>query len=91
MDEEDDDEGADGFAHHIRKLVLQSLQGIDVSAAAELQAQSILDAKARLEREEKSINDMLGDMDGHAYQGPQLLLTRSPSLDELSDFRSRSF
>jgi superfamily II DNA or RNA helicase len=70
MDDEDDEEGGDGLAHQIRKLVIQSLRGIDVDAAAELAAQSILDAKTRLELEEKSINDMLGDMDGHAYQGP---------------------
>lgn len=68
--DEDNDEDGDGFAHQIRKLVLQSLKGIDVQAAADLAAQSILDAKARLEREETSINDMLGNMDGAAYQGP---------------------
>ena len=43
--DDDEDQDGDGFSHRIRKLVLQSLKGIDVEVAAQLAAQSILDAE----------------------------------------------
>lgn len=57
------------------KLVIAALAGMDVEAATSRAEQSIADAKSELEREETSINAMLGGMDGVEYVGP-----RAPTL-----------
>ena len=66
-----DNDGNEGFEEQIRRLVMQSLAGMDVEAAAAMAAKSIQEAKQKLESEEKNINDMLGGMDGHLDAGPQ--------------------
>lgn len=66
-----EDEEGEGFAEQIRKLVVKSLAGINVEAAAQMAAQSIADAKARLEIEEHNIDGLLGGMDEGGYQGPK--------------------
>ncbi|WP_291176150.1 DEAD/DEAH box helicase [Hyphomicrobium sp.] len=66
-----EDEEGEGFAEQIRKLVVKSLAGINVESAAQMAAQSIADAKARLETEERNIDGMLGGMDEGGYQGPK--------------------
>ncbi len=70
-----DENGAKGFDERIRQLVLAALAGKDVEAATSQAEQSIAAAKAALEREEESINTMLGGMEGVEYTGP-----RAPSL-----------
>ena len=67
--------GATGFDEKIRQLVIAALAGKDVEAATRQAEQSIADAKSELEREEASINAMLGGMDGAEYVGP-----RAPTL-----------
>jgi superfamily II DNA or RNA helicase len=71
----DDENGATGFDEKIRQLVLAALAGKDVEAATRQAEQSIADAKSTLEREQESINAMLGGMDGVEYVGP-----RAPTL-----------
>jgi len=71
----EDEEGATSFDERIRQLVIAALAGKDVEAATRQAEQSIADAKSTLEREEESINAMLGGMDGAEYIGP-----RAPSL-----------
>lgn len=70
-----DNDGNEGFEEQIRRLVMASLTGMNVAAAAELAAKSIHEAKAKLETEEKNINDLLGSMDGQSDAGP-----RTPNL-----------
>lgn len=70
-----DNDGNEGFEEQIRRLVMASLTGMNVEAAAEMAAKSIRDAKAKLENEEKNINDLLGSMDGQQDAGP-----RTPNL-----------
>lgn len=70
-----DNDGNEGFEEQIRRLVMQSLTGMNVEAAAEMAAKSIQEAKAKLETEEKNINDLLGSMDYHSDAGP-----RTPNL-----------
>ena len=71
----EDENGATGFDERIRQLVIAALAGKDVEAATRKEEKSIADAKSTLEREEKSINEMLGGMDGAEYVGP-----RAPTL-----------
>lgn len=61
---DDDDDGKASFAEKIRALVMSSLKGKDVERAARLAEDSITEAKAELEREEKNINSLLSGMDG---------------------------
>ena len=67
----EDEEGATGFDEKIRQLVIAALAGKDWEAATRQAEQSIADAKSELEREEESINAMLGGMDGAEYVGPR--------------------
>lgn len=68
-------DGSNGFEEQIRKLVIDSLSGKDVARDMALREQSIADAKATLEAEERAIDEMLGSMDDSRHEGP-----RSPSL-----------
>ncbi len=74
----EDDQSAN-FEERILKLVLAALAGKDVDKDAELAAQSIEEAKVKLEREEATINEMLGSTDGAEYVGP-----RAPTLPPVS-------
>jgi predicted RecB family nuclease len=65
------------FDEQIRRLVVAALAGKDVEVATRQAEESIDRAKGELEREEASINAMLGGMDGHEYVGP-----RAPTLPE---------
>ena len=71
----EDENGAISFDERIRQLVIAALAGKDVEAATRQAEQSIANAKSELEREEESINAMLGGMDGAEYVGP-----RAPTL-----------
>lgn len=71
----EDESGAISFDEKIRQLVVAALAGKDVEAATRQAEKSIADAKSELEREEESINAMLGGMDGAEYVGP-----RAPTL-----------
>jgi superfamily II DNA or RNA helicase len=71
----EDEEGATSFDEKIRQLIIAALAGKDVEASTRQAEQSIAEAKNALEREEKSINAMLGGMDGAEYVGP-----RAPTL-----------
>lgn len=71
----EDEEGATSFDERIRQLVIAALTGKDVDAATRQAERSIADAKSALDREEESINAMLGGMDGAEYVGP-----RAPTL-----------
>jgi superfamily II DNA or RNA helicase len=66
----DDDDGED-FEDKILRLVLAALAGKDVERATRQAAESILEAKAKLEAEEANIDDMLGSMEGAEYVGPR--------------------
>lgn len=72
---EDDEKGSTSFDEKLRQLVIAALAGKDVLAATRQAEQSIAEAKNTLEREEESINAMLGGMDGAEYVGP-----RAPTL-----------
>jgi superfamily II DNA or RNA helicase len=67
------------FQEQILKLVLAALAGKDVERATRLAEKSIEDAKSELEREEATINEMLGSMDGAEYVGP-----RAPNLPSVA-------
>ena len=60
-----------GFEDRILALVLAALAGKNVDEETRLAAKSIEDAKIELEREEATINAMLGSMDGAEYVGPR--------------------
>ena len=60
----EDEKGAISFDERIRQLVIAALAGKDVEVATRQTEQSIADARSELEREEESINAMLGGMDG---------------------------
>jgi hypothetical protein len=70
-----EDGGAESFEDHILRLVLDSLAGKDVEAAARAAEESIDRGSEVLAEEEKNIDELLGAMDGAAYKGP-----RSPDL-----------
>jgi hypothetical protein len=69
------EDAADGFEEQIRKLVLDSLAGIDVTVATKLAEESIAKAKITLAEEEERINSLLGGMDDARDFGP-----RAPTL-----------
>jgi hypothetical protein len=69
--DDDEDSGGSSFDEKIRQLVLAALAGKDVEKATRQAEQSIINAKAKLEEEEATINDMLGSMDGAEYVGPR--------------------
>lgn len=75
----EDENGTNGFDERIRELVLAALAGKDVQAATHQAEQSIAEAKSALEREEESINAMLGGMDEAGYVGP-----RAPTLPSVA-------
>lgn len=68
-------DGSSGFEEQIRKLVIDSLSGKDVTKAALLAEQSIAEAKSTLEAGERVMDEMLGSMDDTRHKGP-----RGPSL-----------
>jgi SNF2-related domain/Helicase conserved C-terminal domain len=70
-----DEDAADSFEDRILELVLAALAGKDVEQDTRLAEKSIEEAKAELEREEATINSILGSMDGAEYVGP-----RAPTL-----------
>lgn len=70
---------ATSFDEKIRQLVISALAGKDVETATRKAEESIAEAKAELEREEASINEMLGSMDGAEYIGP-----RAPKLPSVT-------
>jgi predicted RecB family nuclease len=59
------------FDEQVRRLVVAALAGKDVRAATLQAEESIVKAKKELEREEATINAMLGGMDGYEYVGPR--------------------
>ncbi|MCB9773486.1 MAG: DEAD/DEAH box helicase [Nitrospiraceae bacterium] len=67
----EDENGRTGFDEKIRQLVIAALAGKDVETATLLAEESIANAKNELEREEATINSMLGGMDGAEYVGPR--------------------
>jgi superfamily II DNA or RNA helicase len=71
----EDEDVATSFDERIRQLVIAALAGKDVELAIRQSEQSIAEAKTELEREEESINAMLGGMDSAEYVGP-----RTPNL-----------
>ena len=75
----EDENGAVSFDERIRQLVLAALAGKDVKEDIRLQEESITNAKVVLEREQESINTMLGGMDGAEYVGP-----RAPTLPNVA-------
>jgi superfamily II DNA or RNA helicase len=82
-----DEDSAANFENRILALVLAALAGKDVEKATRLAEKSIDNAKADLEREERTINEMLGSMDGKAWVGP-----RAPKLpDPVRSMDHRAF
>ena len=71
----EDENAATGFDERIRQLVIAALAGKDVETATRQAEQSIANAKSTMEREEESINAMLGGMEGAEFVGP-----RAPTL-----------
>ncbi|MBJ7532728.1 DEAD/DEAH box helicase [Rhodomicrobium vannielii ATCC 17100] len=70
-----DSDDAEGFEEQIRKLVVDSLAGIDVKAATRLAEESIAKARTTLIEEEERINALLGGMGDARDIGP-----RAPNL-----------
>lgn len=70
-----EDENGATFEEKIRQLVVAALAGMDIEAATRQAEQSIENAKVTLEREQVTINSMLGGMEGSQYVGP-----RAPAL-----------
>jgi Helicase conserved C-terminal domain len=68
---EDDEDNGGSFDEKILQLVLAALAGKDVEKATQQAAQSIIEAKTKLQSEEENINAMLGSMDGAEYVGPR--------------------
>jgi superfamily II DNA or RNA helicase len=66
-----DEDAGSSFEEQILKLVLAALAGKDTDKATKLAEKSIEDAKTELEREEETINKMLGGTDGTEYVGPR--------------------
>jgi len=73
-----DEDAGTSFEDQILKLVLAALAGKDVDKATRLAEKSIEDAKTELEREETTINELLGGTDGSEYVGP-----RTPTLPKV--------
>lgn len=68
IDDEDDEEA--GFVERIRKLVVDSLEGIDVEEATRKAEESIEEAAKTLEREQQNIDSMLAGSGDVAQEGP---------------------
>jgi superfamily II DNA or RNA helicase len=68
---DDDDGGATSFDEKIRQLVVASLSGKNVELETRQAVESIDRAKADLEREQSTINVLLGDSTGEGYVGPR--------------------
>jgi superfamily II DNA or RNA helicase len=66
-----EDDAGSSFEDRILKLVLAALAGKNVEEDTRLQLASIDKAKEELERGEKTINELLGSMDGAEYVGPR--------------------
>ena len=83
-----DGDGATGFEEKLLELVLAALAGKNVEEETRLAENSIQQAKAELEREEATINAMLGSMDGAEYVGPRTpkLPPTARSMREARDF-----
>jgi superfamily II DNA or RNA helicase len=71
----EEENGVTGFDEKIRQLVIAALAGMNTEAATRQAEESISNAKSTLEREEESINAMLGGMEGTEFVGP-----RAPNL-----------
>jgi superfamily II DNA or RNA helicase len=69
------EDGRKSFEDRLLELVVAALAGKNVEEETRLTETSIEEAKAELEREEATINAMLGSMDGGEYVGP-----RTPTL-----------
>ena len=80
------------FDERLRALVIAALAGKDIETATRQAEQSIANAKSKLEREEESINAMLGGMEGAEYVGPRAP-TLPPTLRSMtpSDFTLAAF
>lgn len=81
-----EEDGSASFEQHIRKLVVASLAGKDVELAARKTEESIIKAKAELEREEKNINTLLGSMDDIANDPTCPKLPDQPHSMDAKDF-----
>lgn len=68
---EGEEDAGKSFEEQLLELVLAALAGKDVEKDTQLKAESIENAKAELDREDASINEMLGGMDGAEYVGPR--------------------
>ena len=68
--DDDDDDGAASFVERIRRLVVDSLQGVDIEEATRKAADSIDEALKTLEREKQNIDSMLGGNNDMTYAGP---------------------
>jgi superfamily II DNA or RNA helicase len=68
---EGEEDAAATFEDRILSLVLSALTGKNVEKDVRLKETSIENAKRELEREEASINSLLGGMDGVGYVGPR--------------------
>jgi SNF2 family DNA or RNA helicase len=67
----DGDEEETSFEEKIRQLVVASLSGKDVALEMRRAEESIANAKVELEREQATIDDLLGGDDGRGYVGPR--------------------
>jgi superfamily II DNA or RNA helicase len=82
-----DEDAGTSFEEQILKLVLAALAGKDVDKAARLAEKSIEDAKTELEREEATISEMLGNINGAEYIGPRApILPKTTRSTEPRDF-----
>ena len=82
----DGDDESGGFEEKIRQLVVAALRGADVEAAVERARRSIEEAKATLQREEKQIDEMMGQSVGAGYVGPRM--PTLPSVERSMDPKS---
>ena len=85
-DVDEGDDGSSGFEEKIRKLVVDSLTGMDVERATRKQEQSIAEAKTVLQKEEKNINAILGGMGDASEYGP--VCPKLPQTERSMDVRA---
>lgn len=64
--------GEDGFEVMVRKLVVESLRGMDNAKSIELAGKSIEEAKKIFKQEKKTVEDTLGDLQNLHKNGPQV-------------------
>lgn len=62
-----EEDSASAFAEKLRELVVSSLVGADPEESIRKAAKSIADAKVELEKQEKEIDAMFGEMDGQSH------------------------